>query len=554
MRLNHLWLMAGAISVGATFGAMTAQAQTAALTGQVSSVQEGLMEGVLVNLKKEGSTITTTVVTNDKGEYSFPAARLEPGKYTITIRAAGYVLDGPKSVEIGAGGNAKADLKLNKARNIQAQLSNAEWMMSAPGSDRDKQFLIGCTSCHTLQRVFTAVHDEAEWEQVFIRMGRYYPGSTPARPQLLVTGGARSERPRVAASQSKAAAEYLAKVSLANPDGPEWEFKTVPRPKGAATRVIITEYDLPRKEALPHDVVVDADGKAWYSDFGSLYTGELDPKTGKVTDYQLPEFRKEQPKGTLDIELDPKGNLWIAMMYQSGLVHIDRKTKEIKGYPYPAEWLSFNTQASMVSPQNSHVDGKVWSNNQETRENYRLDVASGKYENLGISKDPRGKNVSGYGMPTDKNNNVFMLEFSGMSIGRRDAKTGEITIRLTPTQGSRPRRGRFDEQNRLWFAEYGSSGIGMFDPAQDKFMDWKTPTKWDNPYDVVPAKNGEVWTGSMHTDLVTRLDPKTGTMTQYLLPRTTNIRRVFVEETGPRPVLWVGSNHGASIVKVEPLD
>src|SRR5262245_21877137 len=161
MRLNHLWLMAGAISVGATFGAMTAQAQTAALTGQVSSVQEGLMEGVLVNLKKEGSTITTTVVTNDKGEYSFPAARLEPGKYTITIRAAGYVLDGPKSVEIGAGGNAKADLKLNKARNIQAQLSNAEWMMSAPGSDRDKQFLIGCTSCHTLQRVFTAVHDEA---------------------------------------------------------------------------------------------------------------------------------------------------------------------------------------------------------------------------------------------------------------------------------------------------------------------------------------------------------------------------------------------------------
>ena len=64
----------------------------------------------------------------------------------------------------------------------------------------------------------------------------------------------------------------------------------------------------------------------------------------------------------------------------------------------------------------------------------------------------------------------------------------------------------------------------------------------------------EVWTGSMHTDLVTRLDPKTNAMTQYLLPRTTNIRRVFVEETGPRPVLWVGSNHGASIVRVEPLD
>jgi len=58
----------------------------------------------------------------------------------------------------------------------------------------------------------------------------------------------------------------------------------------------------------------------------------------------------------------------------------------------------------------------------------------------------------------------------------------------------------------------------------------------------------------MLNDQVSRLDTKTGQVTEYLLPKTTNIRRVFVQETGPRPVLWVGSNHGASIVKVEPLD
>jgi hypothetical protein len=33
----------------------------AALTGQVTSVEEGAMEGVLVSAKKAGSTITTTV-------------------------------------------------------------------------------------------------------------------------------------------------------------------------------------------------------------------------------------------------------------------------------------------------------------------------------------------------------------------------------------------------------------------------------------------------------------------------------------------------------------
>src|SRR5258706_11870219 len=89
-----------------------AQAQTTALSGAVSSAQEGAMEGVLVSVKKEGSSITTTVATDDKGQYKFPADRLESGKYAVSIRAVGYVLDGPKTVEISGAKDAKADLKL----------------------------------------------------------------------------------------------------------------------------------------------------------------------------------------------------------------------------------------------------------------------------------------------------------------------------------------------------------------------------------------------------------------------------------------------------------
>ena len=60
-----------------------------ALTGQVSSQEEALMEGVLVSAKRESSTVTTTVVTNAQGRYSFPSARLEPGRYALSIRAVG---------------------------------------------------------------------------------------------------------------------------------------------------------------------------------------------------------------------------------------------------------------------------------------------------------------------------------------------------------------------------------------------------------------------------------------------------------------------------------
>ena len=101
--------------------------------------------------------------------------------------------------------------------------------------------------------------------------------------------------------------------------------------------------------------------------------------------------------------------------------------------------------------------------------------------------------------------------------------------------------------------EIGGFG-GLFDLKADAIKGWKLPTPWSAPYDVVTTRQGEAWTGSMLNDRVSRLNTATGEVVDYLLPRTTNIRRVFVDETGVRPVLWVGSNHGASIVKVEPLD
>jgi virginiamycin B lyase len=58
----------------------------------------------------------------------------------------------------------------------------------------------------------------------------------------------------------------------------------------------------------------------------------------------------------------------------------------------------------------------------------------------------------------------------------------------------------------------------------------------------------------MVTDQVTRLDTRSGQTVDYLLPRSTNIRRVFVDSSTTPVTFWVGSNHGASIIKLEPLD
>ncbi len=471
-----------------------------------------------------------------------------------SVRAAGFVLAIPRSMTISAGGRARADLRLTRTRNLATQLSNAEWLVSLPGRDEDKRFLNDCVGCHTLYRVMTSRHSVDEWKQVFARMARYSPGSSPQKPQPVLPGP-QSERPRVAADRTQAAAEYLVGVSLANPDTAQYELKTLPRPKGRSTHVIVTEYDLPRKDSSPHDVIVDATGMAWYNDFADQFAGVLDPQTGIVREIAIPVLRPEQPKGALDMEFDPWGNVWLSLMYQAGIARIDSGTRAVKVFGYPREWQTISSQANMISPQHADIDGKVWVSNHEDDYNYRFDIKTETFENLGQARDASGRQIRAYGIPTDLQNNAWQLEFGGTNIGLRDASSGQVAIFRTPTPSSRPRRGRVDQQNRLWFGEYGSDRIGMFDPGSKEFREWKINVPWSSPYDVATNRDAsEAWTGSMLNDHVTRLNTKTGEMVDYLLPRTTNIRRVFVDERGPRPAFWAGSNLGASIVRVETLD
>src|SRR5262245_6700973 len=92
--------------------AIVAQGDPVALSGLVTSAEEGPMEGVLVSAKKTGGTISTTVVTDTQGRYRFPRARLEPGAYAVRIRAIGYDLSGPATAAVEAKQTATVDLKL----------------------------------------------------------------------------------------------------------------------------------------------------------------------------------------------------------------------------------------------------------------------------------------------------------------------------------------------------------------------------------------------------------------------------------------------------------
>jgi len=526
------------------------------LTGLVASAEEGAMEGVLVSAKRAGSTVTITVVSDRQGRYSFPAAKLEPGRYAVRIRAVGYELEGPATVELAGQRPATLDLKLRKSSDLAAQLSNGEWLASVPGTDQQKGQLLNCVGCHTLERVVRSPHDaDAFTKTVLPRMQGYVNQSIPQHPQLRKAERLMEERGDQRVQVYRSTAEYLATINLGEAEKWGYPLRTLPRPTGRATRVVYTEYDLPRDTISPHDVIVDAEGIAWYSSFGEQNLGRLDPRTGKVTEFPVAEHKPGFPTGLLGLRSDRDGNLWLGNMYQATIVRFDRKTQKFSTWQLPPEQNIDAAQINMVSPQGSHVDGKVWTQNNGFAGVHRLDLASGKIETWEPFKSaPRGEPHNIYDVIPDSRNNVYFTDFRQRHIGRIDAGTGEMKFFAIPTPASAPRRGMMDAQDRLWFGEYRGDRIAMLDTRTGQFREWQVATRWTAPYDVVIDKNEEAWTGSMITDQVTRLDTRTGRMVDYLLPRTTNIRRVFVDNSTTPVTFWVGSNHGASIVKLEPLD
>src|SRR6201993_1450225 len=412
-----------------------AEQEPAALTGSVGSADEPSMEGVLVSAKKTGTSITVTVVSDKDGRFSFPASRIKPGEYSLAIRAIGYELDAPARIEVSGESSGAIKLNLRKAADLASQLSNAEWLISMPGTDAQKSQLLNCVGCHTLERIARSKYDsEAFLKQILPRMQGYVNQSIPAHPQLRVAERLMEERDDQRVQVYRASADFLSTINLSADPQRKYALKTNPRPTGRATRVVYTEYALPRETISPHDVVVDSDGIVWFSSFGEQNLGRLDPKTGKVTEYPIPEHKPGFPTGGLGLRADREGNLWLGNMYQATIVKFDRKTETFKFWPLPPDQNIDAAQVNMVSPQSSHVDGKVWTQNNGFAGVHRLDIATGRIETWEPFKNaPKGEPHNIYDVIPDSQNNAYFTDFRQHHIGRIDAKTGEIKLFTIPT-------------------------------------------------------------------------------------------------------------------------
>ena len=567
--------MIGAIVLGLAVWPGNQGLAAQALSGTVTSAREGNMEGVLVSARGVNATFTTTVVTDASGAYRFPSDRLQPGSYTISVRAVGYVLNpsSPTTVQVAANRTAVENLRLEEASLLDKalQLSSAEWLMSYPLPLESKfELLRDCTRCHHQKKVALSRFNEEELSHVLQRMSMYWIGSTPESyqiPERIIPTLGREGGPQVreASSYERLQAQAVAAINLSEGTW-KYPFKTYPRPTGADTRVIYTTYDLARLSTRPHDVRMGRDGMVYYDDFNDHVIGRVNPRTGEAVEFRFEDPAQKFPEQLAEEPLANYGNRVLKIDSEGKFYLTPPGVRPGKGYvvrfdPARETFEYFPAGGSFSAPESMHVDGRLWINGGGGGLRRARIVDFGQW----IQEEPVDGSYPAYDMYVDSENNAYGSSRGQLEFWRVDAETLEATRYPIPSSprgypglGNGSRRGMFDQQDRLWFGGFDGDYIGRLDPslpADRAITLFPVPLPWFQPYMAEGDDAGFAWAGSISSDHVGRMNEATGEWNLYQLPETANIRQIHVArgEGGQLSSLWIGLNHQGKMMHIEPL-
>jgi streptogramin lyase len=506
----------------------------------VKSAKGELLEGIMVQLIAGKSAMRTTVYSNADGRYEFPV--LAAGTYTLRIaRPREFHPFVKEGVEI-SGATPLDDILLEYVTDqdtlpplpqIMAQMTGSEWLMSLSGTGAEKKLLTNnCNWCHSYQQIFRNHYDEEGWRKIVYRM-IHGAGS----PLINV-----NERGRWGNDEEPRLVKWLA--SVRGPDVSDPQFVMLPRPQGRQTRVVITEYELPRLETATHDVTGDSKGNLWYSTHRSSYIGRLDPLTGAVKEFHVPPVAEGVLPGTHWIYADRNDVIWGSENWAHSIWRLDPKTEAFTRIPW-------KVREPLNTPMGGNYaidpEGFIW----KARERKVTKVAA-------LTGDP----VTGYVLKKFAGTYGSAMSRDGRYFGGGawprdgvvvvDTQTAEVFEPDTSPR-SGPARGEFDLHDNYWAGGRGGQLV-KFDINEKRIHEYPLPTPYASMYSAQADKNGEVWAGEMHSGRYLRFDPKTVSFTEYVLPEPYGIDRETWIDNSTDPVTVWYVDHEGWLVRIQPTD
>jgi len=548
------------------------------LSGAIASASGQKLEGVTVSAKQEGTTITTSVYTDETGNYYFPP--MAAGKYQVWAQTLGFETN-KSAVDLSAA--KRQDLVLREMADPEQRIRQlpGELMVTAlpEATEEDarikKIFTNQCTGCHTPGYVLQFRFDEAGWNKVINMMKRI--------PAVFADPAAKANA--IIEFNQKPLAAYLARAR--GPGESSMKFTPRPRPTGEAARATWTLYDVPinpetgigivskyntndgtdwslgttsRIGQLPHDGGMGLDGNLYYTVNAPnrhVSIGKVDTKTGEVK-YLKVNASNGNAATAHGITRDADGNFWFDINPgRRSLGKLDVKTEKITVYQTP------NNMSPLGGAVTMDVDGKgkVWASAPDGV--LQFDPVSEKFTDFKSTlpfKNNKGTN-STYGAAGDRDGNGWWAQMAFDTIGKADITTGKVTEITLPSlkneldraspaarefyenfnertngnplpwsQGPR-RMGTDKNGDVLWVGNSWGATLARIDTKTLETTIVPFPDKTMQPYHIAVDNNHNVWANLWTSDHVAKYDPTAGKWTTFELPvRGTEIRHVSLLE------------------------
>lgn len=546
------------------------------LAGTIKSAAGQALEGVVISAKEEGKTITTSVFTDEEGRYYFTP--LAKGHYQVWAQAVGSET-AHSAVDLNK--ETQKDFTLKTIKDFTKQLSGPEWMMALPEDTFEHRrmkaiFRNNCAGCHQPNFVLQNRFDANGWRNiinVMERIGIY--GDPPRLDQ--------APMPLIRAFKEELV-KYL--TEMRGPGPSPMKFNLLPRPRGEAARVVITEYDVtsnsnPEEYVAqngsdwsegpasayqsrgPHDAEVDANGFVWIVDSQDnpvRTISRLDPKTGAIKDFKLDGrgARKGIAMRSHGIVIDNKGIAWFNA--DGGLGKMDTKTEKLDWFNPPP------TMARAGGTLDVDAQGNVCVSTNEGA--IRFDPTTNKFQEFkSVTPGNEGRT---YGVAVDSEGNCWWAQMNYDIMGKSDIKTGKsLEVKFSrrpglvelatnqdrelyaiahadwnssPVWQQGPRRLGADKKGQnVYVANWWGDNLARIDIKTNEVKYYQHPNTegFSGVYDSVVDKNGKVWVNLMNADRVARFDPKTETWTDFMLPSLGNETRfIAVDNNKPTVEVW----------------
>jgi streptogramin lyase len=522
MKNTTRFLQAAPFAFAIALAPVAASAADGILSGAVKSSGGEKLGGVMVSAKGEGQTITTSIFTDENGNYYFPP--MSAGKYRVWAQALTFET-GKSAVDLGA--KKKQDFELKPMKDFVRQLPGHELLAALPDATPDDarmKVLVrkNCTGCHSASFPLQHRFDEMGWTAVLDLMkqvnvlGTYDP---PAK---------RKPNPNIQFHEKELAA-YLARAR--GPGESAMKFKLSPRPSGEAARVVFKEYDVPPEKghgpedgkflndgsdwslgtpsgttgaAGVHDLQADLDGNLWFTHSHASHevtVGRIDGKTGAYKPFKLEDV-KGFAVGTHGMTRDHKGMLWFntrsnVARGKGGLARLDPKTEKIEVF-IPPEGMQ-STQGTLDVDNN----GKIWVTTNAGALLFDPETKQFKEYKSPTQADHGVSNT--YGIAADKNGNGWWVQMKIDKVVKGDAATGKVSELTVPEE---------------------KAAKATVSPEQAKFYetfsppDFNTPYPWSQgPRRLGADKNGDfVWIGNSFGGTLAKINVNTSETTLVPLP------------------------------------